>query len=156
MITTEKNRFRTAARRIRPKVEEHIRWLEEDLADLDRDLGDFIRSSPIWRDKDELLRSTPGLGPVLSMTLLSDLPELGTLNRGEIAALVGVAPFDRDSGTLRGKRKVWVVAPKCGPPSTWQPWCPPGSTRSSGPSTNGCAPQANPRKWPLPPVCASS
>ncbi len=107
MITAEKNRLRTAARRIRPKVEEHIRWLEENLADLDRDLGDLIRSSPIWRDKDELLRSTPGVGPVLSMTLLSDLPELGALNRGEIAALVGAAPFNRDSGTLRGKRKVW-------------------------------------------------
>ena len=107
MITAEKNRMRTAARRIRPKVGEHIRWLEEDLTDLDRDLGDLIRSSPMWRDKYELLQSTPGVGPVLSMTLLSDLPELGTLNRGEIAALVGVAPFNRDSGTLRGKRKVW-------------------------------------------------
>ena len=107
MITAEKNRFRSAAQRIRPKVEEHICWLEEDLADLDRDMGDFIRSSPMWRDKDGLLRSTPGVGPVLSMTLLSGLPELGTLNRGEIAALVGVAPFNRDSGTLRGKRRVW-------------------------------------------------
>ena len=107
MITAEKNRLRTSGRRIRPKVQEHIRWLEDNLADLDRDLGDFIRSSPIWRDKDQLLQSTPGVGPVLSMTLLSDLPELGTLNRAEIAALVGVAPFNRDSGTLRGKRKVW-------------------------------------------------
>ena len=112
MITAEKNRLRTAARRIRPKVEEHIRWLEENLAELDRDLGDFIRSSPIWRDKDELLRSAPGVGPVLSMTLLSGLPELGTLNRGEIAALVGVAPFNRDSGTMRGKRKVWGGRPQ--------------------------------------------
>ena len=112
MITAEKNRFRTAARRIRPKVEEHIRWLEENLAELDRDLGDFIRSSPIWRDKDELLRSAPGVGPVLSMTLLSGLPELGSLNRGEIAALVGVAPFNRDSGTMRGKRKVWGGRPQ--------------------------------------------
>ena len=79
MITAEKNRLRTAGRRIRPKVQEHIRWLEDNLADLDRDLGDFIRSSPIWRDKDQLLRSTPGVGPVLSMTLLSGLPELGDL-----------------------------------------------------------------------------
>ncbi len=107
MITAEKNRMRTATRRIRPKVQEHIRWLEEHLEDLDQDLGDFMRSSPMWKDKDELLRSTPGVGPVLSMTLLSDLPELGALNRGEIAALVGVAPFNRDSGTLRGKRTVW-------------------------------------------------
>ena len=107
MITAEKNRLRTAAPRIRPKVQEHIRWLEESLKDLDRDMEDFMRSSPMWRDKDQLLRSTPGVGPVLSMTLLSDLPELGALNRGEIAALVGVAPFNRDSGALRGKRTVW-------------------------------------------------
>ena len=107
MITAEKNRLRTAARRIRPKVQEHIHWLEESLKDLDRDMEDFMRSSPMWKDKDQLLRSTPGVGPVLSMTLLSDLPELGALNRGEIAALVGVAPFNRDSGALRGKRTVW-------------------------------------------------
>ncbi len=107
MITAEKNRFKTATRRIRPKVKEHILWLEENLGAMDQDLGDFIRSSPMWKDKDQLLRSTPGVGPVLSMTLLSDLPELGALNRGEIAALVGVAPFNRDSGSLRGKRKVW-------------------------------------------------
>ena len=107
MITAEKNRLRTAARRIRPKVQEHIHWLEGSLVDLDRDMEDFMRSSPMWRDKDQLLRSTPGVGPVLSMTLLSDLPELGALNRGEIAALVGVAPFNRDSGALRGKRTVW-------------------------------------------------
>ncbi len=107
MITAEKNRLRTAARRIRPKVQEYILWLEENLEELDRDLGEFIRSSPMRKDKDQLLRSAPGVGPVLSMTLLSDLPELGALNRGEIAALVGVAPFNRDSGALRGKRQVW-------------------------------------------------
>ena len=107
MITAEKNRFRTATHRVRPQVQGHIRWLEESLEGLDKDLGDLIRSSPLWRAKEKVLRSTPGVGPVLSMTLLSDLPELGVLNRGEIAALVGVAPFNRDSGTLRGKRKVW-------------------------------------------------
>ena len=107
MMTAEKNRYHTATRRLRPKLQEHIRWLEAHLESLDRDLGDFIRSSPLWKDKDQVLRSTPGVGPVLSMTLLSDLPELGALNRGEIAALVGVAPFNRDSGALRGKRTVW-------------------------------------------------
>ena len=107
MITAEKNRFRTATHRVRPQVQGHIRWLEESLEGLDKDLGDLIRSSPLWRAKEKVPRSTPGVGPVLSMTLLSDLPELGVLNRGEIAALVGVAPFNRDSGTLRGKRKVW-------------------------------------------------
>ena len=107
MITAEKNRFQTATTRLRPKLQEHIRWLEADLAGLDRDLGDVIRSAPMWKDKDHVLRSAPGVGPVLSMTLVADLPELGTLNRGEIAALVGVAPFNRDSGALRGKRTVW-------------------------------------------------
>lgn len=107
MITAEKNRLKTATRRLRPQLQAHIRWLEETLEGLDRDLGDFIRSSPLWKDKDQVLRSAPGVGPVLSMTLLADLPELGALNRGEIAALVGVAPFNRDSGALRGKRTVW-------------------------------------------------
>ena len=153
MITAEKNRFRTAARRIRPKVEEYIRWLEENLAELDRDLGDFIRSSPIWRDKAELLRSAPGVGPVLSMTLLSGLPELGTLNRGEIAALVGVAPFNRDSGTMRGKRKVWGGRPQVRAALYKAALL---ATRCSGTSTNGCAWQANPRKWPSPHACANS
>ncbi len=107
MTTAEKNRLRIATPRVRPKVQEHIRWLEDSLKELDKDLADLIRSSPMWSTTEKLLRSAPGVGPILSMTLLSGLPELGVLNRGEIAALVGVAPFNRDSGTLRGKRKVW-------------------------------------------------
>ncbi len=107
MTTAEKNRMRIATPRVRPKVQEHIRWLEDSLKELDKDLADLIRSSPMWSTTEKLLRSAPGVGPILSMTLLSGLPELGVLNRGEIAALVGVAPFNRDSGTLRGKRKVW-------------------------------------------------
>ena len=100
MITAEKNRRRTVIARIRPQVEEHIRWLEKSLEDLDQDLGGFIRSSPMWRTKERVMRSVPGVGPVLSATLLANLPELGALSRGQIAALVGVAPFNRDSGTL--------------------------------------------------------
>ena len=107
MITAEGNRLRRATRRVRPRVEEHIKWLKENLAELDRDLDDTIRSSPIWKDQNRLLRSVPGVGPVLSLTLLSGLPELGALNRGEVAALVGVAPFNQDSGSFRGKRRVW-------------------------------------------------
>ena len=107
MITAEKNRLRTATRRIRPQVQEHIGWLEQSLKDLDKDLDNYIRSSPVWRAKEQVLRSAKGVGPVLSLTLLADLPELGALNRGQIAALVGIAPFNRDSGTLRGKRTVW-------------------------------------------------
>ena len=107
MITQEKNRLRMASPRVHGQLREHIKWLEQCLKELDEDLTDFIGSSPLWRAKDDLLRSTPGVGPVLSSTLLADLPELGTLNRRQIAALVGVAPLNRDSGTLRGKRTVW-------------------------------------------------
>ena len=75
--------------------------------DLDKDLRQTLRQSPVWREKDDLLRSVPGVGPQVSLTMLAYLPELGSLNRKQIAALVGVAPFNRDSGTLRGRRTVW-------------------------------------------------
>jgi len=107
MLTAEKNRLRTAAPAVRDHIKEHILWLESSLADLDSELEQAIHSSEVWRAQDNLLQSTPGVGPVLSTTLLAELPELGTLNRKEIAALVGVAPLNRDSGTLRGRRTVW-------------------------------------------------
>ena len=107
MITQEKNCLRMASPRVQSQLKEHIKWLEQRLKELDKDLTDFIGSSPLWQAKDDLLRSTPGVGPVLSSTLLADLPELGSLNRREIAALVGMAPFNRDSGAMRGKRTVW-------------------------------------------------
>lgn len=107
MLIAEKNRLTMAPRQIRAHIQKHIDWLQQQLADLDRDLGQLIRSSPVWRAKDNLLRSVPGVGPVLATTLLASLPELGTLNRKQIAALAGVAPLNRDSGTLRGRRMVW-------------------------------------------------
>jgi transposase len=107
MLTAEKNRLQMALPQVRPEVQEHITWLKQRVAKLDGDLGDMLRQSPVWREQKNLLRSVPGVGPVLSFTLLADLPELGTLNRRQIAALVGVAPLNRDSGTLRGKRTVW-------------------------------------------------
>jgi len=107
MLTAEKNRLRVAAGKVRPNIEAHIRWLEGELLDLEGGLGDVIRSSPVWRERDNLLRSVPGVGPVLSSVLLADLPELGGLNRKQIAALVGVAPLNRDSGQFRGRRTVW-------------------------------------------------
>ena len=81
--------------------------MEQELDDLDEGLRQTLRQSPVWREKDDLLRTVPGVGEQLSLTLLAYLPELGTLDRRQIAALVGVAPFNRDSGTLRGKRTVW-------------------------------------------------
>ena len=108
MLTAEKNRLRaTRSKAVRQRVQDHIRWLEQELADLDDDLDHTLRESPLWREKDTLLRSVPGIGRVVSITLLTDLPELGTLSRHQIAALVGVAPLNRDSGRFRGQRMVW-------------------------------------------------
>jgi|SRR5215469_1948955 len=107
MLTAEKNRLSSARHAVRKSVTAHIRWLEQQLAQIDRDLAHTIRESPVWREKDDLLRTVPGVGPGLARTLIVELPELGTLGRRQIAALVGVAPLNRDSGTLRGKRSVW-------------------------------------------------
>ena len=107
MLTAEKNRFPTALKPVRERIKAHISWLEQELADTDRELENNIRKSPLWREKDSLLQSVPGVGPVLSTTLLAHLPELGTLNRKQVAALVGVAPLNRDSGRFRGKRTIW-------------------------------------------------
>jgi transposase len=107
MMTAEQSRLNTSPARVRDSIEAHLAWLQQQLASLDDDLDDMLQSSPIWRERDDMLQSTPGVGPVLSRTLMSQLPELGDLNRKEIAALVGVAPFNRDSGTWRGRRTIW-------------------------------------------------
>ena len=106
MLVSEKNRLSAAAIAVRPRIEAHIAWLERELDDLDEGLRQTLRQSPVWREKDDLLRTVPGVGEQVSLSLLAYLPELGTLDRRQIAALVGVAPFNRDSGTLRGKRTV--------------------------------------------------
>ena len=107
MLVSEKNRLGIAISAVRPRIEAHIAWLEQELDDLDDGLRQTLRQSPVWREKDDLLHTVPGVGEQLSLTLLAYLPELGTLDRRQVAALVGVAPFNRDSGTLRGKRTVW-------------------------------------------------
>lgn len=107
IVTAEKNRMSRAIPDVAPRIEAHISWLEQELQDLDGDLQRTVRNSPVWREKDQLLRSVPGVGKQVSITLLADLPELGSLSRKQIAALVGVAPFSRDSGPHRGKRTVW-------------------------------------------------
>jgi transposase len=107
MIGAEQSRLSTSPARIGDSIRHHITWMQQQLASLDDDLDRLLQSSPLWREHDEILQSTPGVGPVLSRTLLSHLPELGTLNRKEIAALVGVAPFNRDSGQWRGRRTIW-------------------------------------------------
>ena len=107
MLTAEGNRLASALPRLRPQLQEHIAWLKSQLAQVEEDLGRTVRQSPLWREKEDLLRGVPGVGPILTLTLLAELPELGTLSRKQIAALVGVAPLNRDSGSLRGKRTVW-------------------------------------------------
>jgi transposase len=108
MMTAEKNRLgASASRAVRGRIEAHIRWLEKELSRTDRDLDETIEDSPTLKENEALLRSVPGVGPVLCRTLLAELPELGSLSPRELSALVGVAPLNRDSGTLRGRRTVW-------------------------------------------------
>jgi transposase len=107
MIVAERNRLCGASRAVQKRIDAHIRWLEAELDRADKDLDQSIRQSPIWQENQDLLRSVPGVGPVISRTLLAELPELGRLNRKQIAALVGVAPLNRDSGTLKGRRTIW-------------------------------------------------
>ena len=107
IIVAEKNRLGSAIAAVRPRIEAHIAWLEQDLSDIDEGLRQTLRSSPELREKDDILRSVPGVGEQISLALLSQLPELGTLNRRQVAALVSVAPFNRDSGTQRGRRQIW-------------------------------------------------
>ena len=112
MLITEQNRLMAAAvqdapEALRDQLGEHIEWLRRQIRDIDTDLTNQVRSSPLWRERETLLRSIPGIGPVVSVTLLSQLPELGQLDRKAIAKLVGVAPLNHDSGTFRGKRNVW-------------------------------------------------
>jgi transposase len=107
MITMESNRLRGADRTLREGIEAHIAWLKRQLDDVDGKLRNLIEQDPDYREKDSLLQSTPGVGPTVSAALVAGLPELGNLNRRQIAALVGVAPLNRDSGRHRGKRIVW-------------------------------------------------
>jgi transposase len=107
MRTAESNRLGSASPRVQADLRAHIAWLEQRLAALDDDLDTTLRASPVWHERETLYRSVPGIGPVCARTLVLDLPELGTLSRQRIAALGGVAPLNRDSGTLRGHRTIW-------------------------------------------------
>ena len=107
MLTVEKNRLVTVRAKMRPDLETHIHWLSNNLKELDQEIEDFIKGSPLWKEKNNLLQSVPGVGPVTSATMLGMLPELGLLNRQEIAALVGVAPMNKDTGSKQGKRSIY-------------------------------------------------
>ena len=107
MITAEKNRLIHATKWTRRGIEGHIRMLERLLAEINREMDDLIKNSPIWSRKDKLLQSIPGVGKVMARTLLADMPEIGALSRKQISALAGVAPLNRDSGTFKGRRSIW-------------------------------------------------
>jgi transposase len=107
MLTAERNRLGSAPPRIHEAIAQHITWLESQRSRLDDDLTRAIQQSAVGQAKEAVLRSIPGVGPVLSRTMVGQVPELGTLSHKQMAALVGVAPFNRDSGTLRGRRMVW-------------------------------------------------
>jgi len=108
MRTAEANRLgATRVALVRTHIQAHLAWLDTELREVDEELRQRLQVSPLWREQDDLLRSVPGIGPILSLTLLADLPELGRLSHAQIAALVGVAPLNRDSGTLRGRRAIW-------------------------------------------------
>ena len=107
MQTQERNRRRQAPERVVQQIQEHLVLLGEQVAQLDRDIAALMESNAVWRAQATLLRTIPGVGPILTATLIAHLPELGKASHKEIAALVGVAPYNRDSGTMRGKRTVW-------------------------------------------------
>jgi transposase len=107
MLVAEDQRLRIARRTLRPQIQQHVEWLRGQLREVDTELRSLIRNSPVWREHDDLLRSVPGVGPVLSATLLADVPELGQLTGKQLSALIGVAPFNWDSGQLRGQRHIW-------------------------------------------------
>jgi len=107
MLVAEQNRLRFCERNIQGFIQAHINWLKQEKKQIEVELHRVIQESPVWRAKDDLIRSVPGIGLISSSTILASLPELGSLNRKQIAALVGVAPFNRDSGLMNGKRCVW-------------------------------------------------
>lgn len=107
MVLAERHRLSSAPSGIVKDIRKHIVWLEKRIKEADGDMDKFVKASPLWRAKDELLQSVPCVGPVLATSVLARLPELGQLNRRQIAHLVGVAPLNHDSGQHRGKRRVW-------------------------------------------------
>jgi transposase len=107
MRTAEQNRLVGTSGRLQTDIAAHITWLNERRATWANDLETVLRGSPLWRENDDVLQSAPGIGPVCARTLLLELPEVGTLTRQQIAAVVGVAPLNCDRGTLRGRRTIW-------------------------------------------------
>ena len=157
MMVAERNRRRMATqRRVIKAIARHLALLQAELSELEGDIDGAIRNSPAWRADADLLKSVPGVGPATLRTLIAELPELGTLSRRKIAALVGVAPINRDSGTLRGRRTIAGGRATGAPPSSWPPWSPAAGTQSSRPITTSSKPPAKPASKRSPPASESS
>jgi transposase len=107
MLTAEKNRLQTASPALHKRITTHLAWLQAEIDDLEHQIGQAIAANPDWAETARRVDSAPGIGPITAATLVADLPELGHLNRQKIAALVGVAPFNHDSGKHHGKRRIF-------------------------------------------------
>lgn len=157
MIVAEGNRRRhVSSSKLRQRIHRHILTLKEEVREIDGDLDHTIRQTPAWREKEDLLRSVPGIGDVIARTLLAELPELGALHHKRIAALVGVAPFNRDSGNLRGRRMIWgghLHVRAALYMAIWRRWLRLGTTRFWRGSTSDSWPRASRRRWRSPPSC---
>ena len=147
MLVAEKNRLSRAIPEVHPRIQDHIAWLKEELNGLDAGLRQKICQSPVWKRKMTCCALFPAVGEQVSMTLLAELPELGALGRKQIAALVGVAPFSRDSGPHRGSERSREAGPKFAPSCTWERWWPLVATRRSGRFINACWRPASRRSW---------
>jgi transposase len=137
VLVAEKNRRSTSPALIRADIEAHIAWIESHLEGLEGQIRACIAENSHWQAKAELIDSVPGVGAVTATTLVAELPELGQLNRQQIAALVGVAPYNQDSGPKRGKRKI-TGGRGCGRSYSWRRCRPASTMPSSGPSIKGC------------------
>jgi len=107
ILAIEKTRLKQVSKPIRQNVQAHITWLQDQIREMDQDLSKALKTSSVWRKKDQIIQSIPGAGPILSINLLANVPELGVLNQRQIAALIGLAPLNRDSGRFRGRRCIW-------------------------------------------------
>jgi transposase len=129
MIGAESNRLATTSKAVGKRIAAHIRWLEQELERADQDLDRSIQQSPIWKENEELLRSTPSIGPVTSRILLAELPELGVLDRKQISALAGLAPFNRETvAPSKAVALFGAAEPRCVVLCTWLHWSPPDAT----------------------------
>ncbi len=153
MLVAEQQRLPTTPAALRPRVEAHIAWLRQERDELDRELRRQIRASPARREDDDLLQSVPGIGPVLATTLIAELPELGKLNRKQIAALIGVAPLNCESGIpARPTHHLGWPRPRCAPPCGWarssRSSAIPPSVRSTSASSRPAGPRRSRSRQP--------